>query len=332
MPQQRIALTLPAPGGRVRATLDLARWAEQQGYDDVWMSDAAAPDSLTLCAAFASVTETVRVGVAVTPAYTRTPGVFAATAATLGELMPGRFIMGIGSSSQNIVEQWHGIPLAKPVTRVRETTLLIKSILKGEKTNFDGVTVSSHNYRQAPAQQDVPIYLAALRSNMIEMAAEVGDGVIFNLWPRRALPKMLDHVRIGAERAGKNWRDIEIVNRHMVLVTDDVPAGRDFFRAQFGPYYATPVYNQFLAWAGFDDAAAGVREGWAAKDRVKTASSLTDELIDEIGIIGNADYCRDRIRELGAAGVHTHIISALPGPAELQQATREAFVASAFKR
>ena len=175
------------------------------------------------------------------------------------------------------------------------------------------------------------IYLAALRSNMIEMAAEVGDGVIFNLWPRKALPKMLDHVRIGAERAGKDWRDIEIVNRHMVLVTDDVPAGRNFFRAQFGPYYATPVYNQFLSWAGFEDAAAGVRDGWAAKDRVKTAASLTDELVDEIGIIGSADYCRDRIRELGAAGVHTHIIAPLPAPLALQQATREAFAADAFK-
>ncbi len=143
---------------------------------------------------------------------------------------------------------------------------------------------------------------------------------------------MLEHGRKGAVRAGKNWRDFDIVYRQMLLVTDDVPAGRDYFRAQFGPYYATPVYNQFLAWAGFNDAATGVREGWAAKDRAKTAASLTDELIDEIGIIGDADYCRDRIRELGAAGVHTHIISARPGPAELQLATREAFVASAFKR
>ena len=82
---------------------------------------------------------------------------------------------------------------------------------------------------------------------MIEMAAEVGDGVIFNLWPRRALPKMMEHVKIGAERAGKDWREIEIVNRAMVLVTDDVGDGRNRFRAAFAPYYATPVYNRFLA-------------------------------------------------------------------------------------
>ncbi len=332
MPQQRIALSLPAPGGRVQGTLDMTRWAEQVGYDDVWLSDASAPDSLTLMGAMGAVTSTVRLGIAVTPAYTRTPGVFAATASTLAELTQGRFVMGLGSSSQNIVEQWHGMPLSKPVTRVRETTLMIKSMLKGEKSNFDGVTLKSHNYRQLPALHPVPIYLAALRSGMIEMAAEVGDGVIFNLWPRKALPKMLEHVRIGAERAGKDWKNVEVVNRHMVLVTDDIEAGRNFFRAQFGPYYATPVYNQFLAWAGFEAAADGVKKGWAAKDRNATAAALTDEVIDEIGIIGSAAHCRERIRELGAAGVHTHIISPLPSSLELHTATREAFTGDAFRK
>ena len=333
MPQQRIALTLPAAGGRVHDTLELARWAEARGLDDIWWGDGGAPDALTLSAALATATSRVRIGVAVTPVYSRTPAVLAATAYTLGELMPGRFVMGLGSSSQTMMEQWHGIPLAKPVTRVKETALLVRSMLKGEKSGFDGVTLKSNGYRQMPTTQPVPIYIAALRSNMIEMAAEIGDGVIFNLWPRGALPKMLEHVKIGAAKAGKRFEDIEIVNRHMVLVTDDVAGARNAFRAAFAPYYATPVYNSFLSWAGYEDAAAAIREGWAAKDRNKTAAALSDELVDEIGIIGSADYCRDKIRELGAAGITTHIVAPLGAAGrEAQRATQEAFTADNFKR
>jgi alkanesulfonate monooxygenase SsuD/methylene tetrahydromethanopterin reductase-like flavin-dependent oxidoreductase (luciferase family) len=140
--------------------------------------------------------------------------------------------MGLGSSSQTMMGGWHGLPLDKPVTRVKETAIMVRSMLKGEKSEFDLETMSSHGYRQYPMENPPPIYIAALRSNMIEMAAEVGDGVIFNLWPKRALAKMMEHVKIGAKRAGKDWRDVEIVNRAMVLVTDDKAEARNRFRGR----------------------------------------------------------------------------------------------------
>jgi alkanesulfonate monooxygenase SsuD/methylene tetrahydromethanopterin reductase-like flavin-dependent oxidoreductase (luciferase family) len=238
--------------------------------------------------------------------------------------------MGLGSSSQTIMGQWNGIPLDKPLTRVRETAIMVRSMLKGEKSDFDLETLFSKGYRQAPCANPPPIYLAALRPNMIEMAAEVGDGVIFNLWPKGALPKMMEHVKIGAARAGKHWEDVEIVNRAMVLVTNDKPTARNLFRAAFGPYYATPVYNAFLAWAGYEEAARTIREGWAAKDREKTGGALTDAMIDEIAIIGDEDECRARIQADADGGVHTHIIAPMAAsPADLQR-TFDAFAGSRF--
>ena len=163
---------------------------------------------------------------------------------------------------------------------------MVRSMLTGEKSNFDLTTLSSRGYRQAPLENPPPIYIAALRSKMIEMAAETGDGVIYNLWPKGALPRMMEHVRIGAERAGKTVADVEIVNRAMVLVTNDKERARNLFRASHAPYYATPVYNRFLAWAGYESIAATISEGWAAKDRNKTTTALTDDLIDEIMTCG----------------------------------------------
>ena len=328
---KRLAVTLPA-SPLVSDTIARVKWAEAEGYSDAWFADGGAPDSLTTAAALAAHTQNIRIGVAVTPVFTRTPVVLAATANTLGQVLPGRFIMGLGASSQTMMNNWHGIPLEKPVTRVKNTAIMVRSMLAGEKSNFDLDGLYSKGYRQDPIDQPPPLYLAALRPKMIEMAAEIGDGVIFNLWPQRALAKMVEHVKVGAEKVGKDWRSVEIVNRAMVLVTDDKAAARNLFRAAFAPYYATPVYNKFLAWAGFDTAADDITAGWAAKDRQKTAGAMSDALIDEIAVIGSAEECRARLQADMATGIHTQIIAPLAGASEADtQRTLEAFTAANFK-
>lgn len=309
-PRQRLAVTLPA-GPRLADTIARVRRAAADGYDDAWFGDGGAPDSLTAAAAVAPHAGNMRIGCAVTPVYTRTPAVLAATANTLGQLLPGRFVMGLGSSSQTMMEGWHGVAFEKPLTRVRETAVAVRAMLAGEKSDLRLETLRSRGYRQAPLEQPVPIYLAALRSRMCEMAAEVGDGVIFNLWPKRALPRMIEHVRIGAERAGKDPAEVEVVNRYMVLVTDDKAAALARFKRLMAPYYATPVYNAFLAWAGYEDVAATIAEGWAARDRDRTTGAISDALANDIAVVGTADECRARMRWAADTGVHTHIVAPL---------------------
>jgi probable F420-dependent oxidoreductase len=327
--KKRIAVTLPA-GPRIDDTAQLIRWAEDNGIGDGWFADAGAPDALTQVAAVANLTRSMRIGVAVTPVYTRTPAVLAATAETISQVLPGRFVMGLGSSSQTIMGGWNGIALDRPLTRVKETATMVRSMLKGEKSDFELETLFSKGYRQAPCDNPPPIYLAGLRPKMLEMAAETGDGVIINLWPQGALPKMLDHIRIGAERGGKNWEDIEVVNRAMVLVTDDKALGRNIFRASFGPYYATPVYNKFLAWAGYEEEAAAIREGWAAKDREKTAAAMSDAMVDEIAVIGTVEEVQDRIRADAKTGIHTQIIAPMAATPEDALRTLSAFTSENF--
>lgn len=308
--EQRMAVTLPI-SPRLEDNIDLVQWAEANGYQDAWFSDAGAPDSLTMAAALSAYIRKMRVGCAVTPVYTRAPSVLAATANVLGQAYPGRFVMGLGSSSETIMTRFNGIPLTKPLTRVKETAIIVRHMLTGERTSFDLETLSTNGYRQAPMDHPPPLYLAALRPKMIEMAAEYGDGVVFNLWPTSALPKMMEHVRIGAARAGKNWERLEIVNRKIALVTDDKRAAYDSFRAAYVPYFANPVYNQFLEWCGYGKAAREILQGWANRDRARTAAAFSEELIDEIALLGSVEELQEGIRADAAAGIHTHIISPL---------------------
>ena len=307
--KKRVAVTLPI-NQSLQDTITVVKWAEENGFDDGWFSDPGAPDGLTTAAAIAPYTKTLRIGMAIVPVYTRSPTVLAASADVLGQALPGRFVLGLGSSSEAILQAFNGIKLEKPLTRVKETAILVRSMLKGEKSDFTDLnTVYSRGYSQDPSEPSVPIYLAALRPKMIEMAAEFGDGVIFNLWPRTALPKMLEHVEIGAKRAGKKLEDVEIVNRFATIVSDDKAAAIEQFRRWFIPYFGNPVYNKFLAWCGYPEEAKELLEGWVARDRARTAAAFHDELVESIGVVGTPEEVRTRIKQHADEGITTSIIS-----------------------
>lgn len=326
----RPAISLPIPPD-VAACLEKAVWAEQCGYDGVWLADVGTVDALTLAAAIGACTHSLRIGIGVTPVYTRTAAVLASTATTLSHLAPGRFVMGLGASSHTMVENWNGIPFEKPVTRVRETAQLLRKMLAGEKSDFQGATLRSKAFRVSPLPKGaVPIYLAGLRPKMLEMAGEYGDGIVLNSYPLQALPRMLEHVAIGAARAGKKLEELEIVCRHHVIVTDDAAAGREDFRRRFAGYFATEVYNRFLAWAGLQETAATIAEGWVEKDRAKTAGALTDDVVDKLAVIGDAEHCRAVIREHIEAGITTPCINPITSDPAVVQATFEAFSPARF--
>ncbi len=304
-----MALTLAPTSGDCQQIIDEAVKAEQLGYHSVWFADTGYPDPLTLAGQVAAATQSVDIGIAVVPAYTRTPAVLASSTATLNEISNGRFILGLGSSSQRMIENWHGLPFEKPLGYLRETVTLLRSMLAGEKSDFDGALLKSKGFRIKPCEQPPRIYLAALRGKMLELAAEIGDGVVLNLFPESALPKMLEHIEIGAKRGGKTLDDIDIVVRYQLACADDTSAEMDMFRAFYGPYYATPVYNKFLEWCGYSDVAKEINAGWAAKDRERTAAAMTSELVSEIAVIGDLATCQARLRRDAAAGVNTVMIT-----------------------
>jgi len=251
----KLAISLPIPPD-VSTCLDWARRSEDLGYESIWIAETGGPDPFILAATAAQVTKRARIGIAVSPAYIRTPATIAAAAGTVSQLAPGRFVLGLGSSSHAMVENWHGTPFRRPLGRVRETVTAVRGMLAGQKVVLEGKTLRTRGFRLlVPPATEVPIYIGALRPAMLELAGEIGDGLAVNLFPADALPRMLEHVAEGARKAGKDPDGLEVVCRHQVVVTDDKAAAREMFRAGLAGYFATPVYNKFAAWYGFDEEA-----------------------------------------------------------------------------
>src|SRR5436190_16785184 len=305
----RLGASLPLPPDLAMCRR-VAEHAEILGYESLWIADTGAgPDAFVVAALAAGVTRRVRLGTAVVPIYTRALSVHAAAAGSVAQLAPGRFVLGLGTSSETIVDTWGGGPFRRPFTRMRETVATLRQMLAGERVTVEGKTVRTRNFRLvSPPPAPVPIYIAALMPPMLELAGEIADGVILNFMPVEAVPRMLDHVRAGAARAGRDPSTLEVVARFQTVVTDDVPAARGAIRHMMGPYFATSVYNRFVAWCGFAEEAHAIDAAWRAKDRARNVAAVTDDMVDRLAIIGTPEHCRERLAAFVEAGVTTPMI------------------------
>jgi alkanesulfonate monooxygenase SsuD/methylene tetrahydromethanopterin reductase-like flavin-dependent oxidoreductase (luciferase family) len=143
--------------------------------------------------------------------------------------------------------------------------------------------------------------------------------VILNMVPERALPQLLGAVRAGAEAAGRDPGEIEVVSRLHVMLTADADAGRKLARGAFGAYAATPGYNRAFEWMGFADEAKRIRESFAKGDRAGVAAAVSDELCDAMAIVGDADTLRARIRAYAEQGVDVCVVNPISDPRSATQ-------------
>ena len=307
--------------------MDLARRAEDDwGYEAIWLAETGGAESFALAGALAGATHRVEIGTAIVPTYNRTPAVLAAGAGTLAQLSGDRFILGLGTSSHAIIEELERCPLreaARAHARERRACSVRRSPAR-RPTSRARPCVPTASVSVRCRASRCAIYLAGLREKMLELAGEVGEGLIINFMPASAMPKILGAYQNGAKRAGRDGSRDEVVARFQVAITDDVAAARKIVRAAFGGYVATPVYNRFFDWVGFGDVAKGVREGFAARDRAASAAAMSDEFIDRVTILGSAEQCREKLAAFVEAGVTTPVLSPLAASPRAAEAVFEA--------
>ena len=309
------------------------KWAENQGYESIWVGDhGVRMHALTVMGALAATTQTPRLGMGILPVFTHTPANLASAMMTLQHMAPGRVVLGLGSSSKPMMENWNGIPFAKPLTRVRETVTVLRQMLAGEKVDFEGETLQTKGFRLLwPLQEPIPIMMAALRPKMLELAGELADGVILHMAPHNAIPSMLEHVRTGAERAGRKLSDLEIVLRVNTYVAQDPTQVMDEFRQVALGYFSADVYNKFFAWCGFEEEAREISEGFRTKDRARTQAAAHDRMLRQLGVLGDRETCQEQLRQFAAAGVNTLVINPASGNPSVAQETMEAFTPGNFR-
>lgn len=285
------------------------------GYTDVWSAESDGGDGLTPLA-LASVWEPrLRLGTAILPAYTRTPACMAQSAATMADAAPGRFVLGIGSSSNVIVERWNGVPFEQPYRRVRDMVRFLRDAFAGEKIDraYDTFEIRGFRLGIRPEQQP-QIVVAALREGMLKMAGREADGAISNWLGAGDVPQVA-----AALREGAGGEDRELVARIFVCPSDNAEVVRANARRAIAAYMNVPVYAAFQEWLGRGDELAGMWAAWKAGDRKQALAEIPDSVVDDLVVHGTPEACRAKIGQYFDNGVATSALAILPFDPDLDQ-------------
>jgi probable F420-dependent oxidoreductase len=313
----RYGMTIPLAGIPLHQHERVFKSMIDWGYTDFWSSEADGTDGFTPLTLAAAWTPTARLGVAIIPAYTRGPGLMAMTVAALAEAAPGRFVMGIGTSSDIIVERWNDIRFERPYYKTRDVLRFLRKALTGERVDEDYETFKVRGFRLSRgAPQPAPkILVAALRSGMLRLAGKEGDGAILNWLSAEDVKKVVPYVHEGGP-------DKEIAARIFVMPSDDRDKVYAAARRACAAYLNVPVYAAFHDWLGRGDLLRPMWDAWREGDRKKALELIPDEVVDDLILWGRPEVCREKVQAYVESGVHTPALALMHLGGDLLETVR----------
>jgi probable F420-dependent oxidoreductase len=309
----RYGITIPFDGVTLE---EHRRWytlLADLGYTDVWSAEVDGTDGFTPLALAAAWEPRLQLGVAVAPVFTRGAALVAQTAASMVEAAPGRFIMGLGASSQPVVERWNGVKYEDPYARTRDVLRFVNRALDGEKVDEQFPTFTVKGFKLArPVAQRPKILLGALRPGMLHLAGKEADGAILN-W------LSADDVKTCVAEVGQ---DKTVAARIFVVPTEDADTARFVGRRMISSYLTVNAYAEFHRWLGRGPQLQAMWDAWASGDRKAANAAISDEVVDDLIIHGDFATCRAHVQRYVDAGVQIPAIAIVPVGVELEAAVR----------
>jgi probable F420-dependent oxidoreductase len=312
--------------------LDTARRAQALGYGSVWTAETTGPEAFATLAAIAGAAPEVDLGTGVLALQLRTPMLAAMGAATVQALRPDAdVLLGVGISSPVVTSQWHGTEYGdRPLARTREYLALVRECLAGEAVTFDGDFYRCRKFRLGVrlGEQRPRLVLGALNERMLALAGEVADGVLLNYLPAHAVPWCVEQVRAGETAGGRPAGSCRVYAYVHVGVADRDAAAEAARRDLFS-YAVVDAYARAFSRAGYADAVAEIRERHAARDRDGAVAAVSDAMVDEIDIVGDAAHVAAAVDAYRAAGVDVPVIMPLPWGEDRREVLSDTLAAAA---
>ena len=297
-----LGITIPF-GGPLAEHGPLLAELTAAGYTEFWTAETARTDAFTPLAYAAALAPTAQLGTAIASVFVRGPAMLAMSAAALAESAPGRFTLGIGSSSPVLVHDWNSTPYEKPLARVRDSVRFLRAALHGEKIDHEYETFTVRGFRlERIPETPPPIMVGALGPAMLRLAGKEADGAILN-WLSAD-----DAGRVAAEVPGNG----DLAARIFVCPSTDADTVRASARRLIAGYLTVPAYERFHRWLGRGEALGPMWSSWAAGDRKTAAASVPDDVVDALFVHGSPAECAAHLRRYRSAGITRPIVKMLP--------------------
>ena len=296
--------------------VEIVRFADELGYDQVSVTESFGRDGFTLADRLLHATQNIKVCVGIANVFSRSPALLAMTAATLDEASGGRFVLGLGASTPNLVQGLHGLAFEKPMQRMRETIELARRVWARDASPYEGEIFNTGGVKLgfAPVRDQIPIWMGSLLPKSLALCGELADGWTPTMSPKNCLGPGAERIAAGAARTGRDPKAVTVAPNLQVSVGDpnDVLAQLKFSVAI---YYGPPnsPYAKAAIGLGFQDEVVAIQKAYAEGGSKAAAAATDDRLALSIAITGSEVECRAEISSLLQAE-SDQILVAMPAP------------------
>jgi alkanesulfonate monooxygenase SsuD/methylene tetrahydromethanopterin reductase-like flavin-dependent oxidoreductase (luciferase family) len=307
-----------APGALDRQ-LEVIRIADDLGYELVCGSETWGLSTLPWLAVIARETRNIKIGTAIINNYSRSPAAVAQEFAALDVLSGGRAVLGLGSSASAVIEQFHGMPFDKPLTRLKEYVEIFKSLVRGERLVHEGTIFHmdrGFTMDYARPRDDIPVYIAAITPKSIQQTAEIADGIIPIHWPKQHFAGLRRQLDDAGREAGREPSELTIAPHMSVWITDGENDGEQWHAAkEHLSHYMNRMgdfYWQMFQRLGYEEEVAASRGAAAQRDREGAIHAISERMVRDIDVIGPVEAAREQLQERSDLGADLQLLKKLP--------------------
>jgi len=287
--------------------LDCASHLSKYHPDTIWIPETWGMENFSMLSMISQKVNSPKIGSSIINIYSRSPSLMAMGAATVDTISNGRLVLGLGTSSIPIVEDFHGMKFEKPVSRMREYVEIIRLVLSRKQVNYDGSFFKLKNFSLLikPLRDHIPIYLAAVNQKMVELTWEIADGVIFYLRPISELKNTIEKMQ--------NKKKIDISCQLITCVSKDSQKAIDRAKKTLAFYISVgEIYRNFLAKNGFQNETEEIFQEFEKSGLEHIHEFVSDSMIKSLTICGDPQECLTKLNKFKDTGLDLPILQFNP--------------------
>ena len=291
----------------VEEVLQCTELVSKTKIDSIWIPETWGMENFSMLGAVANKTKTQKIGSSIINIYSRSPSTIAMGSATTDTLSKGRLILGLGTSSVPIVEDFHGQKFENPVQRMREYVEIIRLSLMKKQINYSGKIFDLKNFTLLiePRRKSIPIYLAAINEKMVNLCWEIGDGVIFYLRPIDEMKQTISKMQ--------SQKNIDVACQIITCISNDSEEAILRAKKTVAFYVSVgKIYREFLAKNGFKNEINNIFDEFKKSGFKSNHELVTDSMLDSLCISGSPEEAKVQLKKFRDAGIDLPIIQFNP--------------------
>jgi alkanesulfonate monooxygenase SsuD/methylene tetrahydromethanopterin reductase-like flavin-dependent oxidoreductase (luciferase family) len=275
--------------------------------DTIWVPETWGMENFSMLGAVSTKTTNQKIGSSIINIFSRSPSTIAMGAITVDSLSNGRLVLGLGTSSLPIVESFHGSSFEKPLQRMKEYVEIIRLVTSGKKVNYDGDIFKLSNFTLLikPLRDEIPIYLAAINQKMVDLAWNIGNGVIFYLRPLNEMKQTISKMQ--------SKKKIDVTCQLITCVSENSEEAIERAKKTVAFYISVgDIYRKFLAKNGFENETSDIFEEFKRSGFKSNHELVSDSMLNSLAISGTPDECKRQLTSFVDAGIDQPILQFNP--------------------